>query len=147
SRSGGSMQHPLGTLAARTITKRHGPTVVLGHVSIAVTPGSRIGVVGPNGIGKTTLLRILAGLEQPDEGAVVRTPATLSVGYMPQEADVRPGEAIEEYLARRTGVAQAEAALNDLARRLEARPELANEYAVALDRFLALGGGDFAARA
>ena len=136
-----------GTLAAHTITKRHGPILVLERVSLAVTPGSRIGVVGPNGIGKTTLLRILAGLQHPDAGTVVRTPATLTVGYLPQEADVRPGEAIVEYLARRTGVAEAEAALLDLARRLEDAPQLASAYSLALERFLDLGGGDLEARA
>ncbi len=103
--------------------------------------------MGPNGIGKTTLLRILAGLQHPNAGTVVRTPATLTVGYLPQEADVRPGEAIVDYLARRTGVAEAEAALHDLARRLEDAPQLANDYSVALERFLALGGGDLEARA
>jgi len=136
-----------GTLAAHTITKRHGPILVLERVSLAVTPGSRIGVVGPNGIGKTTLLRILAGLQHPDAGTVVRTPATLTVGYLPQEADVRPGEAIVDYLARRTGVAEAEAALHDLARRPEEAPQLANDYSIARERFLALGGGDLEARA
>jgi ATPase subunit of ABC transporter with duplicated ATPase domains len=141
------MQHPSGALAARHVTKRHGPTPVLDGVSLSVTPGSRIGVVGPNGVGKSTLLRILAGLEAPDSGSVVRTPRTLTVGYLPQEADVRPGEPLVAYLARRTGVAEAERRLDELARRLESEPGLAGEYADALDRFLALGGGDFEARA
>jgi ATPase subunit of ABC transporter with duplicated ATPase domains len=74
-----------GTLAARTITKSFGDTVVLESLSLAVTPSSRIGVVGPNGIGKSTLLRVLAGLEEPDSGAVSREPDGLGVAYLVQE--------------------------------------------------------------
>jgi ATPase subunit of ABC transporter with duplicated ATPase domains len=61
--------------------------------------------VGPNGIGKSTLLRVLGGLEYPDEGRVERAPAALTVGYLPQEPDALPGETLLAYLARRTGVA------------------------------------------
>jgi macrolide transport system ATP-binding/permease protein len=66
------MHRPRGTLAARTIGKSYGETVVLHELSLSVTPSSRIGVVGPNGIGKSTLLRLLAGAEEPDSGAVTR---------------------------------------------------------------------------
>ena len=74
---------PTGTLVARKITKQHGPAAVLEGVSLTVPPRGRIGVVGPNGIGKSTLLRILAGLEAPDDGVVERLPPSLSVGYLP----------------------------------------------------------------
>src|SRR4051794_21843739 len=114
------MQRPLATLAASTISKSHGPRAVLDGVSVSVTPGSRVGVVGPNGIGKSTLLRVLAGLEPPDRGAVVREPPGLTVGYLPQEADARTAETLLAYLARRAGVAAAEVELDELARRLEA---------------------------
>jgi ATPase subunit of ABC transporter with duplicated ATPase domains len=74
-----------GTIAARTITKSFGETVVLDGLSLTVTPASRIGVVGPNGIGKSTLLRVLAGLEQPDSGRVNREPPGLQAAYLAQE--------------------------------------------------------------
>ena len=76
-----------GALAARSISKSYGDTVVLDAFSLTVTPSSRIGVVGPNGIGKSTLLRLLAGLEEPDSGTVTREPAELSVSYLAQERD------------------------------------------------------------
>jgi ATPase subunit of ABC transporter with duplicated ATPase domains len=90
-----------GTLAAHTITKSYGDAVVLDGLSLAVTPSSRIGVVGPNGIGKSTLLRLLAGLEEPDSGRVSREPAELAVAYLAQERDVEGlsgGEAARRYL-------------------------------------------------
>jgi len=133
-----------GTLAAHNISKSHGALTVLDGVSLAVGAGARVGVVGPNGIGKSTLLRILAGLDEPDSGTVV---CSGLVGYLPQEPDAAGGETLLGYLARRTGVAAAADELDALAARLGAEPELAGAYADALDRFLALGGDDLRARA
>ena len=59
-------------LTAKDLVCHHGAQVVLGGVSLSVTAGTRLGVVGPNGIGKSTLLRILAGIEAPDGGVVAR---------------------------------------------------------------------------
>ena len=132
-----------GSLAARDISKSFAAVQVLDRISLVVAPGDRVGVVGPNGIGKSTLLRVLAGLEEPDRGRVVRTGA---VGYLPQEPEARPGETVRGYLARRTGVGAAEREMDALAARLGAQPELAGAYSEALERFLALGGEDFEAR-
>src|SRR5579884_3666075 len=100
-----------GSLAARDISKHYGAVQVLDGVSLVVSPGDRIGIVGPNGIGKSTLLRVLAGLEAPDGGEVVRGGA---VGYLPQEPSPRDGETVRGYLARRTGVGAAEAEMDAL---------------------------------
>ena len=133
-----------GSMAARDISKSYAAVQVLDHVSLVVAPGDRVGIVGPNGIGKSTLLRVLAGLEQPDAGRVIRGGA---VGYLPQELETRPGETVRDYLARRTGVGAAEQEMDGLAARLAVEHELAEAYTAALDRFLALGGEDFDARA
>jgi len=69
------------------VSVSHGADEVFSHVSLTVGAGSRIGVVGPNGVGKTTLLRLLAGLEEPERGRVRLSPQGLSVGYLPQELD------------------------------------------------------------
>jgi ATPase subunit of ABC transporter with duplicated ATPase domains len=69
------------------VSVSHGADEVFSGVSLTVGSGSRIGVVGPNGIGKTTLLRLLAGLEEPERGRVRSSPG-ISVGYLPQEFDL-----------------------------------------------------------
>jgi ATPase subunit of ABC transporter with duplicated ATPase domains len=125
----------------------HGARPVLDDVTLTVGDHSRLGLVGPNGVGKSTLLRLLAGLEPPDVGTVVRAPAELRVGYLPQEPDAEPGETLLGYLARRTGVAEAELELARLGSALADDPGEGDAYAAALDRFLALGGGDLEPRA
>ncbi len=128
-------------LSVRRVSKSYGPNAVLHDVSLVVRPRARIGLIGPNGIGKSTLLRILARLEEPDAGDVVSTGL---VGYLPQEPDPQPGETVRDLVARRTGVAAAE---EELWRREEALPAGVEEHATALARFLSLGGDDLDARA
>lgn len=134
-------------LSAKDIALARGTQVVLDRVSLAVGPGDRVGIVGPNGIGKSTFLGVLAGLVVPDAGTVERAPAALSVGLLTQEPDGLPGETLGEYLARRTGVAEAGDDLDRLTAAMAADHRLVDDYSAALDRYLALGGDDFEARA
>ncbi|MDQ1437960.1 MAG: hypothetical protein QOK43_1589 [Acidimicrobiaceae bacterium] len=134
-------------LSASNVSLARGGQVILDAVSLSVGPRSRMGLVGPNGIGKTTLLRVLAGLEKPDEGRVERAPAGLTVGYLPQEPDAREGETLLAYLARRTGVTEASDELDRLTERLAHDPDALDDYSAALEHFLALGGDDLETRA
>ncbi len=92
-------------------------------------------------------MRILAGDEAPDAGTVTRAPAALRVGRLPQEPDAGPGETVGAYLARRAGVAGAELEMDTLLARMGEDPAAIEPYTEALERFLALGGDDHAARA
>ena len=141
------MSRSSGALVAAGIRKSFGARVVLDRVDLVLPPHARIALVGPNGVGKSTLLRLLAGEDEPDRGVVRRSPPTLAVGHLPQERDARPGETLRAYLERRTGVAVAAARMDGLAARLGDEPELAAEHAEALDSFLARGGADLEARA
>ena len=136
-----------GMLTAKGISIDRGGQTILDDVSVSVGPATRLGVVGPNGIGKSTLLRVLAGLVAPDRGTVERTPADLTTGYLAQEPDAGPDEALIDYLARRTGVAEAGSELDRLTAALGEDPSALDAYTDGLERYLALGGDDFEARA
>jgi ATP-binding cassette subfamily F protein uup len=71
-------------ISASEITVRYGERAVLDSTTLGIQEGERLGLVGRNGAGKTTFLRILAGLQAPDSGEVTRQ-RDLVVGYLPQD--------------------------------------------------------------
>jgi ATP-binding cassette subfamily F protein 3 len=72
-------------LSTVDLAKAYGPNILFKSISIGIPYGARVGIVGPNGIGKSTLLRVLVGLEEPSAGVVQRARG-LTIGYLPQEA-------------------------------------------------------------
>ncbi|HVC66956.1 MAG TPA: ABC-F family ATP-binding cassette domain-containing protein [Acidimicrobiales bacterium] len=135
------------TLVARDLQSDRAGRTVLDGVSLTVGPHSCIGVTGPNGVGKSTLLRLLAGLDAPDAGEVTLDPPTATVGYLAQEHERVPGETVRQLLTRRTGARAAEDELTASAAGLVAGTPAADaRYAVALERFEALGAADLDAR-
>jgi len=125
-----------------------GGTTVLDGVDVSVGPGDRLGIVAPNGVGKSTLLKVLAGDLQPEGGTVIRAPQSATVIRLAQEPDVRPGETLFEHLARRTGVAAAQAAFQAATEALSGGGRPAEDaYSAALDRWLAVGAADLRERA
>jgi len=136
-------------LYARDVTKSYGDRPVLRGVDLIASPGQRLGLVGENGVGKSTLLRLLAGVEAPDGGEISRPD---DVGYLAQElpadvarsvADVIDGALAEpRELARR--VEELAVVLGDDPDRLD---EYANEYADVLEQATARDVWDAARRA
>ncbi|MCT2277938.1 ATP-binding cassette domain-containing protein [Micromonospora chalcea] len=136
------------TLIAKDLTAGHGDRLLFEDLDLVVAPGDVVGLVGVNGAGKSTLLRTLAGLAPREQGTVALSPPTATVGYLPQEPERRPGEAVRGFLARRTGVTAAQAALDAATEALTAGAAGADDaYANALERWLDLGGADLDERA
>src|SRR4051794_12430974 len=136
------------TMIVRDLASGHGDRALFSGLDVVVAPGDVIGLVGANGAGKTTLLRTLAGLVPAEGGTVSLSPPTATVGYLPQERERRPDETLRDFLARRTGVGPAQAAMDAAAEALaEGRPGADDRYSVALDRWLDLGGADLDERA
>jgi ATP-binding cassette, subfamily F, member 3 len=114
-------------ITATGLTKSFGPEDIFFSISLSVPRGARIAIVGPNGVGKTTLLRILVGLEESTAGAVHRARG-LSIGYLPQEANLEaPHSLMEECLgafeqlrAQEAELSRLEAAMSDPAKADEA---------------------------
>ncbi|MFC0096208.1 ABC-F family ATP-binding cassette domain-containing protein [Micromonospora marina] len=136
------------TLIAKDLTAGHGDRLLFEDLDLVVAPGDVVGLVGVNGAGKSTLLRTLAGLAPRERGSVALSPPTATVGYLPQEPERRPGETVSGFLARRTGVSAAQAALDAATEALSAGAAGADDaYANALERWLDLGGADLDERA
>ncbi|MFD0373430.1 ABC-F family ATP-binding cassette domain-containing protein [Streptomyces sp. NPDC059071] len=136
------------TLVAKNLAAGHGERSLFSGLDLVVAPGDVIGLVGVNGAGKSTLLRLLAGLDTPEEGELRLSPPTATVGHLPQEPERREGETVREFLARRTGVAAAQTAMDEATQGLvDGAPGADDAYAVSLERWLDLGGADLDERA
>ena len=138
---------PPATLVARHLTHDRGGRTVLDGVSLTIGPESRIGVVGPNGVGKSTLLQLLAGVVVPDGGRIVLDPPSATRGYLSQEHEVVAGETVRQALTHRTGAGGAEQELAEAAAGLvDGTAAAERRYDIALDRFNSLGAADLDAR-
>lgn len=135
------------SLVARQLTVIRGPLVVLDAVDLSLAPGHRVGLVGPNGVGKSTLLGALAGRVDLERGSVLASPRTATIGLLPQEPERSSTELVRDFLARRTGVAGAQTELDAATAALGAGEAGADDrYSDALERWLALGAADLDAR-
>jgi len=82
-------------ISVEELSKSFARQVLFEKISFKINPGERVGLVGKNGHGKSTLFRIIAGLEEPDEGRVV-VPRNYRLGYLQQEPDFRKPTVLEE---------------------------------------------------
>ncbi len=82
-------------LSAQNLAKSFGADDIFSGIDLDVPRQARIALLGPNGIGKTTLLRILLGLDEPSEG-LVRSAKGLNTGYLPQEAGIHANHSLWE---------------------------------------------------
>lgn len=101
-------------ITASDLTKSFGPVDIFSGISLSIPKDARIAVVGPNGIGKTTLLRILLGEDEPTSGNIARS-RYLKLGYLPQEAILDSSHTLwDECLSALADLRAMEAELNEL---------------------------------
>ncbi len=140
-------------LQVRNISKWFGDLKVLNQISFNLNRGERAGLIGPNGCGKTTLLKIITGEMEPDQGRVQLAPASLRLGYLPQALDFPATATVGDVLTAAEGERVAvETQLHRLAERIAtaANDELDAALAAydrALAEFTARGGAGQAASA
>lgn len=131
------------TVVAKNLAGGHDHRTLFSGLDVTIAPGDVVGVVGANGGGKSTLLRLLAGIDEPLEGSVSLAPADAFVGWLPQEHERVAGETVAGYIARRTGAAAATNAMEASAAALGSGSEEADAaYATAFDRWMASGAAD-----
>ncbi len=137
------MSAPSFALNAHQISLTRADRPVLADIDLTIGPATRLAVVGPNGVGKSTLLRVLAGASPTDRGRVVRRPADLRVGLVDQELE-RSTRSVRDHLATQTGVAAADAAFEAAAAGLaDGSEDAAERYEQALHAWSAAGAADF----
>ena len=140
-------------LQVSNVSKTFGDNLVLKKVSFSVGAGERVGLIGPNGCGKTTLLKIIAGELEPDMGSAWLAPTSLRVGYLAQALEYCAGQTVGQVLKEAMdGLAAAERELGQLAQAMaaaqgEALEQLLLDYDHALGAFERLGGYSAGARA
>jgi ATP-binding cassette subfamily F protein 3 len=85
-------------LTVHQLHKSYGIQPILQNISFSLSSGERVGLIGPNGCGKTTLLRILMGFETPDAGSIISNRSPLRIGYLAQGMEFRPGDTLQSAL-------------------------------------------------
>lgn len=139
------------TLVAHGLAGGYGHRTLFDSLELTVAPGDVVGVIGVNGAGKSTLLRLLAGIDEPQAGTLALAPADAFVGWLPQEHERLAGESVAEYIARRTGCAEATQDMDAAASALGESSAIdgadpADVYSAALERWLASGAADLEER-
>lgn len=133
-------------LTATDLGKYYGAQNVLAGVSLEINPGDKIALIGPNGVGKTTLLRILCGLEPPTAGSVSRAKA-LRIGYLTQESPFTSQQTLyAEMLSLFANLQAQRARLREMEQRMStaaATPDLLAQYGKAVEHFELAGGYEY----
>ncbi|MHC1768890.1 MAG: ATP-binding cassette domain-containing protein [Verrucomicrobiia bacterium] len=126
-------------ISANELALTYGHQPLLVSVTLGVAPGEKLGLVGRNGSGKTSLLRILSGQQAPDRGEVYRRRG-LRVGYLPQEFELSNEQTVRE------NIEQGAADLLDWLTRYEGGEGSDAELAEVHNRIEAADGWNFQAR-
>ena len=135
-------------LSATGIYQQYSDRILFNHVSFVVMPRDKVGLVGRNGAGKSTMLKIIAGDVNPDEGKVTR-PTGSTLGFLHQEMDLPTGNTVmEETLKAFAHIQAMEARLAEMTKEIETRTDyetdayarFLEEFTTLTERFALVGG-------
>ena len=136
-------------LTATGLSKFFGAQDIFSSLSFEINHGDKIALIGANGVGKTTLLRILCGLEAPDEGSVAAS-KSLRISYLPQQTTFTSQRPLfQEMLTVFSDLEERREHLRQMERRIEVSagaPELLEQYGKAMERFEIDGGYEYEGR-
>src|SRR5271165_1288672 len=120
--------------------KRFGPKLLFDNLDWLITPRERVGLVGANGTGKSTLLKILGGMESLDYGSI--TPAkNTTYGYLPQDGLQLSGRTVfDECMSVFSNLRALEQEMEDLAQKMGELDHTSSEYAQVADRYQRISG-------
>jgi macrolide transport system ATP-binding/permease protein len=134
-------------LSIEGLCKSYGPFLVLNCISFSLNKGMRVGLVGVNGVGKTTLFKIIIGQEVADTGRISIDPRG-TIGYLPQTLPVLSGKMVGEYISESAGeLRQIEARMRDIEKKMSVADstvlaQLIDEYGAISRSFEERGGYD-----
>jgi ATP-binding cassette, subfamily F, member 3 len=131
------------------VTKSYGGTEILRGISFQINPGEKVGLVGRNGAGKTTVFRVITGEEAADEGDVVKATG-LKLGLLTQHVDFNPGETVHTAaLAAFAELQKMDSEMRELEKRMETdhSDEVLHRYADLQIAFEQADGFSYSARA
>src|SRR5438270_469225 len=136
----------MSVLSVQAVAKRFGERLVFSDVSFRLAHGDRVGLVGPNGVGKTTLLRVAAGFGSADAGNVALARGT-RIGFIEQEILFETAGTVDEHARGAAAhLRELEAEMHELEPRLgSGDQELLERYAEVQHQFEHAGGYDFEA--
>src|SRR5438132_1136024 len=139
-------------LQLRGVVKTFGSRTILDRLDFDVEPRARVGVIGPNGGGKSTLMRILAGLEEPDAGEATQRRG-LVVAYLPQQVEGDARTSLETVRAARPELDELDHELHRVAEQLgglgddlDRMTRVLRRQEQLLERWTAAGGPGFEGR-
>lgn len=130
-------------LKIQKLSKSFGNKTILDEVSFTLANGQKAGLIGSNGVGKTTLMRIIAGLETKDNGTVSLESHNL-IGYLRQEFFIEEEEElVKNFIKKYVGIAELEEKIERLGREIVDDESLIQEFCDAQERYALLDGYDF----